>query len=78
MIMTKRTGLDAPATAFAAHDRVAGRVRLRARALKARAALGPLLEASLRDRPGVRGALPNVDVTVHAEPFEEEIHHQRE
>jgi cation diffusion facilitator family transporter len=26
----------------------------------------------------IRRALPNIDVTVHAEPFEEEIHHQRE
>ena len=26
----------------------------------------------------IRRALPNVDVTVHAEPFEEEIHHQQE
>jgi magnesium-transporting ATPase (P-type) len=38
---------------FVAHDRVPGRARLRAPALKSRGAFGPLLEKQLLSRPGV-------------------------
>lgn len=53
------TGSAPSGGVFVAHDRVPGRARLRAPALKARAALGPLLQAELRIRPGVRDVQVN-------------------
>jgi Ca2+-transporting ATPase len=41
------------------HDRVPGRVRLRAAALRQRAALGPLLQSALEARAGVQSAAVN-------------------
>jgi Ca2+-transporting ATPase len=42
-----------------AHDRVPGRLRLRLPALRKRPALGPILVAALRERPGLRDAQAN-------------------
>jgi cation diffusion facilitator family transporter len=57
--MSRLTGPGSSGTLFVAHDRVAGRVRLRAPALKARAALGPFLESRLRAHAGVRAVQVN-------------------